>query len=141
MFYLNRRNSMKRVLTITFFLVSITAVLYADDPNTPYHPQVSIMTSKGEIVVELRPEKAPKTVENFLEYVNSGFYENTIFHRVIKGFMIQGGGLTADLIKRRPGIQSGMRLTTAFQTGSILLQWHVQMILILQHHSFYQHSQ
>jgi hypothetical protein len=62
MFYLNRRNSMKRVLAITLFLVSITAVLYADDPNTPYHPQVSIMTSKGEIVVELRPEKAPKTV-------------------------------------------------------------------------------
>jgi peptidyl-prolyl cis-trans isomerase B (cyclophilin B) len=92
---------MKRVLTITFFLVSITAVLYADDPNTPYHPQVSIMTSKGEIVVELRPEKAPKTVENFLEYVNSGFYENTIFHRVIKGFMIQGGGLTADLNKKK----------------------------------------
>lgn len=101
MFYLNRRNSMKRVLAITFFLVSITAVLYADDPNTPYHPQVSIMTSKGEIVVELRPEKAPKTVENFLEYVNSGFYENTIFHRVIKGFMIQGGGLTADLNKKK----------------------------------------
>lgn len=101
MFYLNRRNSMKRVLAITLFLVSITAVLYADDPNTPYHPQVSIMTSKGEIVVELRPEKAPKTVENFLEYVNSGFYENTIFHRVIKGFMIQGGGLTADLNKKK----------------------------------------
>ncbi|NLP04053.1 MAG: peptidyl-prolyl cis-trans isomerase [Fibrobacter sp.] len=92
---------MKRVLAITLFLVSITAVLYADDPNTPYHPQVSIMTSKGEIVVELRPEKAPKTVENFLEYVNSGFYENTIFHRVIKGFMIQGGGLTADLNKKK----------------------------------------
>jgi len=101
MFYLNRRNSMKRVLAVTLFLVSITAVLYADDPNTPYHPQVSIMTSKGEIVVELRPEKAPKTVENFLEYVNSGFYENTIFHRVIKGFMIQGGGLTADLNKKK----------------------------------------
>lgn len=92
---------MKRVLAVTLFLVSITAVLYADDPNTPYHPQVSIMTSKGEIVVELRPEKAPKTVENFLEYVNSGFYENTIFHRVIKGFMIQGGGLTADLNKKK----------------------------------------
>lgn len=92
---------MKRVLAVTLFLVSITAVLYADDPKTPYHPQVSIMTSKGEIVVELRPEKAPKTVENFLEYVNSGFYENTIFHRVIKGFMIQGGGLTADLNKKK----------------------------------------
>lgn len=73
----------------------------ADDQTMLYHPQVSIMTSKGEIVVELKPEKAPKTVENFLEYVNAGFYDNTIFHRVIKGFMIQGGGLTADFNKKK----------------------------------------
>jgi peptidyl-prolyl cis-trans isomerase B (cyclophilin B) len=59
------------------------------------------MTSKGEIVVELKPDKAPVTVKNFLEYVNAGFYDNTIFHRVIKGFMIQGGGLTADLNKKK----------------------------------------
>lgn len=59
------------------------------------------MTSKGEIVVELDSVKAPKTVKNFLDYVNSGFYEGTIFHRVIKGFMIQGGGLTPDLNKKK----------------------------------------
>jgi peptidyl-prolyl cis-trans isomerase B (cyclophilin B) len=59
--------------------------------------QVSIMTTKGEIVVELDAAKAPLTVKNFLDYVNSGFYDGTIFHRVIKGFMIQGGGLTPDM--------------------------------------------
>ena len=51
----------------------------------------------GDIVVELNPAKAPKTVSNFLYYVKSGFYNNTIFHRVINGFMIQGGGHTADM--------------------------------------------
>ena len=76
---------MKKVLKTTFILASLISTAIAVDQNTPYHPQVSIMTTKGEIVVELKPEKAPKTVENFLEYVKAGFYENTIFHRVIKG--------------------------------------------------------
>lgn len=60
------------------------------------NPQVTIKTSMGEIVVELYPDKAPKTVENFLQYVKDDFYKGTIFHRVIGGFMIQGGGFTAD---------------------------------------------
>jgi peptidyl-prolyl cis-trans isomerase A (cyclophilin A) len=61
--------------------------------NAP--PRVEIVTSKGTIIVELNAEKAPNTVKNFLTYVNEGFYSGTIFHRVIKGFMIQGGGMTA----------------------------------------------
>ena len=56
------------------------------------NPLVLLETSSGDILIELFPDKAPKTVENFLAYVDSGFYANTIFHRVIKGFMIQGGG-------------------------------------------------
>ncbi len=65
-------------------------------PGEKHHsnPQVRIMTSAGEIVIELYPEKAPKTVENFLSYVASGFYNGTIFHRTIHNFVIQGGGLT-----------------------------------------------
>jgi len=55
-------------------------------------PKVVLATSHGEITLELDAEKAPKTVANFLEYVGSGFYDNTVFHRVIEGFMIQGGG-------------------------------------------------
>lgn len=59
------------------------------------NPVVLLETSSGDILVELFPDKALKTVENFLQYVDSGFYSNTIFHRVISGFMIQGGGLDA----------------------------------------------
>jgi len=55
--------------------------------------QVKIRTNHGTILIQLNSEKAPKTVENFLNYVNSGFYHGTLFHRVIKGFMIQGGGM------------------------------------------------
>lgn len=69
-------------------------------PAQTVKPRVAIMTTKGEIVVELDSAKAPNTVRNFIEYVNSGFYENTTFHRVIKGFMIQGGGLTPDMNKK-----------------------------------------
>lgn len=60
-------------------------------------PQVKFTTSMGDFVVELEPAKAPKTVENFLQYVTDKHYEGTVFHRVIDGFMIQGGGFTADL--------------------------------------------
>lgn len=60
-------------------------------------PRVSIKTSMGDIVVELNQEKAPKTVANFLQYVNAGFYSGTIFHRVINGFMIQGGGFDKNM--------------------------------------------
>lgn len=60
-------------------------------------PQVRLVTSQGEIVIELYPDKAPKTVENFLHYVDSGYYKGTIFHRVINNFIIQGGGFTTKL--------------------------------------------
>ncbi len=62
--------------------------------------QIVISTSKGDIKLELYADKAPKTVENFLKYVDEGFYEGTIFHRVINGFMIQGGGFDADFQKK-----------------------------------------
>lgn len=60
-------------------------------------PRVSLRTSVGDIILELNPEKAPKTVANFLAYVKSGQYNGTIFHRVIDGFMIQGGGFDAKM--------------------------------------------
>lgn len=64
------------------------------------NPQVVFETNRGNFVVELYPEKAPKTVANFLKYINSDFYNNTIFHRVISNFMIQGGGFTADMSEK-----------------------------------------
>lgn len=64
-------------------------------------PRVALDTSEGKIVVELAPQVAPKTVENFLAYVKSGHYDGTVFHRVIPGFMVQGGGFTGDM-KEKP---------------------------------------
>ena len=73
----------------------------AAQPKQPKsNPRVALDTTKGKIVLELYPDKAPKTVENFLEYVRSGFYDGLIFHRVIPGFMIQGGGFTADMTQK-----------------------------------------
>ena len=71
------------------------------------NPQVEIKTSMGPIIVDLYADKAPQTVENFLTYVKAGHYNGTIFHRVIPGFMVQGGGYTKDLYEKptRPGIQ------------------------------------
>jgi len=69
-------------------------------PAAPSHPHVLFETSKGNFTIELYPDKAPKTVENFLQYVKTGFFDGTIFHRVIPDFMIQGGGFTADLTQK-----------------------------------------
>src|ERR1041385_1988041 len=80
------------------FILSLAAVpggaLAAD-------PQVDIKTNVGTIRLELYPAKAPKTVENFLQYVKDGHYNGTVFHRVIDGFMIQGGGMEKDMKEKR----------------------------------------
>jgi cyclophilin family peptidyl-prolyl cis-trans isomerase len=81
-------------------LATALLALAAGTAGAQGNPQVSLETDKGTIVLELYPDKAPETVANFLEYVRSGFYAGTIFHRVIDGFMIQGGGFTADLEKK-----------------------------------------
>ena len=72
------------------------------------NPTVLLKTSKGDITIRLDPDKAPVTVQNFLDYVDAGFYAGTIFHRVIDGFMIQGGGLDAQLRQKttRPPIKN-----------------------------------
>ncbi len=64
-------------------------------------PIVLMTTSKGDIKIELYADKAPETVKNFLQYTESGFYDGTIFHRVIDGFMIQGGGMTKDMEQKK----------------------------------------
>src|SRR4029077_13108899 len=67
------------------------------------NPMVVLSTSMGDIKVELYQDKAPITVKNFLDYVKAGYYDGTVFHRVIPGFMIQGGGLTADMQDKHEG--------------------------------------
>jgi len=89
-------------LAIAAGALLLSAAAFAADP------QVAIKTSMGEIVLELDQDKAPVTVDNFLKYVNAGFYKGTIFHRVIDGFMIQGGGMDAKFVNRktRPPIKN-----------------------------------
>lgn len=85
---------MRKIISICIIALScVIQFAYADSSN----PRVRLETNKGVIILELDSKAAPKTVENFLRYVQDGFYDGTIFHRVIKGFMIQGGGLTADM--------------------------------------------
>ncbi|MDD8031251.1 MAG: peptidylprolyl isomerase [Acidobacteriota bacterium] len=95
---------MNKSLIVFFSLLLIFSVtsLLADNPK------VLLKTTKGDIVIELYPDKAPITVKNFLNYVDDKFYDGTIFHRVIKGFMIQGGGLTPDL-KAKPEKRSPIK--------------------------------
>lgn len=111
---------MKRFFTI--LLACMLGVLgssaYAAESNTnpatsggtmSTNPKILIETSKGNITAELDAKAAPKTVENILAYVNDGFYTDTVFHRVIPGFMIQGGGMTADMkdkTDKRPPVQN-----------------------------------
>jgi len=65
------------------------------------NPEVELKTNMGNITLELYPDKAPKTVENFLQYVKDGFFKGTIFHRVINGFMVQGGGFTPEYAQKK----------------------------------------
>jgi len=83
---------MNRVACVVLAVAVIAGVAVAEGAN----PQVRVETNKGVIVMELYPDKAPKTVENFLGYVKTGHYIGTIFHRVIPNFMIQGGGVTQE---------------------------------------------
>ena len=84
-----------------FYLISILLFLtYSFSFATEEKNHVKMVTTKGPIVIELDSEAAPETVANFLRYVKKGFYNNTIFHRVIKGFMIQGGGLSPDMLEK-----------------------------------------
>jgi cyclophilin family peptidyl-prolyl cis-trans isomerase len=121
-----------RLLCVLTFIA--TALLVAFSPSgamekNAVNPVVVMETSLGDITIELLQDSAPKTVANFLDYVKAGFYRDIIFHRVIKGFMIQGGGLTAGMEQKptRPPVeneaangQKNMRGTVAMaRTGEI----------------------
>ena len=80
--------------------VALTALLALGSAAASAETQVRLNTSHGPILIELFDDQAPATVDNFLAYVRDGFYENTIFHRVIPGFVIQGGGFTADFQRK-----------------------------------------
>jgi peptidyl-prolyl cis-trans isomerase A (cyclophilin A) len=90
---LSKRKLLQAALCISLVGTVATA-------NAQKAPQVRFKTSAGDFVVEVYPDKAPKTVENFLQYVKDKHYNGTVFHRVIPGFMIQGGGFTADMVQK-----------------------------------------
>ncbi|HKJ72089.1 MAG TPA: peptidylprolyl isomerase [Gammaproteobacteria bacterium] len=119
---------MKRLTALLLAaLVAAPAAAPAADEDSGQRPRVRLETSRGPIVLALRPDKAPKTVANFLRYVRDGHYDGTIFHRVIPGFMIQGGGYTPDF-KEKPtrapihneadnGLHNGIGTVAMARTG------------------------
>ncbi len=113
------------LLTALFSIIlfSFYAMAFASEPQKSDKPMVVIETNMGDIVVELWPDKAPITVKNFLKYVDAKTYDNTIFHRVIDGFMIQGGGFTPDMkkIKTFPPIKNEASTETKNFRGTIAM--------------------
>ncbi len=105
----------RHIRTSLIFLTLFTSPLFAAD-----YPKVRIETTAGDILVELDDERAPITVANFMQYIADGFYEGTIFHRVVNGFVIQGGGFTSDMTEKpaRDGIpnESGNGLSNERMT-------------------------
>jgi peptidyl-prolyl cis-trans isomerase A (cyclophilin A) len=110
-------NSLQR---LAFALVTAAALTA---PGSVFAQKVKLATSEGDIVLELDAAKAPKSVANFLQYVKSGHYNGTVFHRVISTFMIQGGGMTADLKEKttRPPIELESRNGLVNQRGTVAM--------------------
>ena len=103
---INKNSSLLTFASLLIFLVSCadkTDIKEVEKPMEKTMTQVTIKTSVGDIQLELNDEKAPITVENFKTIAQSGYYEGTIFHRVINGFMVQGGGLNADMSNKSSG--------------------------------------
>ncbi len=86
-----------KTISIFSLVMCLFLAILGNTAMSETNPKVQFETTKGTILIELDAEKAPKTVENFLTYVNSGHYDGTIFHRVIPSFMIQGGGFDSDM--------------------------------------------
>lgn len=102
----DRLPMLKAVLASVLLALPVAVMAQATKPATPApgpvdHPRVLMHTTQGDFTLELFPEKAPKSVANFLQYVRDGFYDGTVFHRVVNGYMVQGGLYSRDLTQRR----------------------------------------
>jgi len=97
-----KRYCLLSVLLLTFIFAGVYMSMSEENKSAAPHPAVVFSTSLGAFSLELYPDKAPLTVKNFLDYVDAGFYDGTIFHRVIPGFMLQGGGFTKDMKQKEP---------------------------------------
>jgi peptidyl-prolyl cis-trans isomerase A (cyclophilin A) len=96
----NRRKALRSAFWSVAAMCAVALPVHSTWAAGAAGQKVRISTSMGDIVLELYPDKAPKTVENFVQYVRDKHYDGTIFHRVMDGFMIQGGGFTADMQQR-----------------------------------------
>jgi peptidyl-prolyl cis-trans isomerase A (cyclophilin A) len=137
-------------LCILVCLTGTSKHIFAADkaPVTP-NPIVVLSTNLGDITIELNQAKAPISVKNFLDYAESGFYTGTVFHRVIAGFMIQGGGMTQDMTKKttRPPIKneaqnglSNKRGTLAMARTSIVDSATSQFFINISDNTFLDHG-
>lgn len=127
---------------LVFFL--LLPLLAWGEPN----PRVRLETNQGVIVLELYPDKAPKTVANFLAYVQSGFYDGTIFHRVVPGFVVQGGGFDASFRQKptKPPVEneatnklSNLRGTVAMARTADVHSATSQFFINLKDNTFLDH--
>lgn len=107
-------NTFARLLAIATSALALIATPLASAQDKP---RVEMKTSLGTVVIELEPDAAPKTVANFLDYVKSGQYEGTVFHRVIKGFMVQGGGFSGDMKEKATKAPIANEAEKAFKAG------------------------
>ena len=100
------------------------------------NPRVLMETSKGNITIELFKEKAPISVKNFLGYVADGYYDGLIFHRVINGFMVQGGGMDENMQPKKTKFAIKNEAANGLKNLNGLWQWHALRLLTAPHHSF-----
>ncbi|MDH5705453.1 MAG: peptidylprolyl isomerase [Candidatus Aminicenantes bacterium] len=110
---------MLSLISILGLFIALSGLSPAKEDN----PQVLIKTTKGDITIELYPDKAPISIKNFLSYVDEKFYDGTIFHRVIKGFMIQAGGMSEDLAEKpgKPMIKNEAKNGLSNKRGTIAM--------------------
>ncbi|MBL4673038.1 MAG: peptidylprolyl isomerase [Arenicella sp.] len=104
---MQKNNTLAKLLStslwvITLAIITLSVSLLSSAQEIDGSVEVSFKTSKGDFVVELYPEKAPITVKNFVSYVASGYYDNTLFHRVVDGFLVQGGGFNKGMVAKKP---------------------------------------
>ena len=93
----------RAIMTCFMTILSVSCICFAETKEVKMsskNPVVLVKTSKGDIKIELYEDKAPISVKNFLDYATEGYYDGTIFHRVINGFMIQGGGFTKEMVQK-----------------------------------------
>lgn len=133
------------VLLLSLLLTGQAAPLQPIDPSNPV---IVLETSLGNIVIELRQDRSPVSVQNFLAYAKSGHYDGTIFHRVLKGFMVQGGGFTPDLESKptRPPIRNeaanglrNMRGTVAMARSSAVRSATAEFFINVEDNSMLNH--